>query len=302
MWHKRHRSQDDAAPAGKRLRDNIADLYSSGDVAGDRAQSLFRDAGEFARGLGSHEMQDLRGSASTGAAKNANRDLQRRLLKRSHWPPPYIQEVTSWSVKQKEEVQQKMAIMLPHEIVGVLSEVSDPEVMCQNAALDGTNMAKHAVIYEAMQCPFVSISLWGDGVPFSWDRKQSVEVWTLSFPGLIKKEYRDIRICLTAMPHRCTLKATQDDVFKILAWSFQALATGRYPCQRADGTPFLEAEGWRKKRAGQELLRGAVIEIKGDWKQLQQCFSVPGWMSSPRKPICWRCLASKEPCMLGTTP
>ena len=164
-------------------------------------------------------MQDLRGSASTGAAKNANRDLQRRLLKRNHWPPPYIQEVTSWSVKQKEEVQQRMAIMLPHEIVGVLSEVSDPEVMCQNAALDGTNMAKHAVIYEATQCPFVSISLWGDGVPFSWDRKQSVEVWTLSFPGLIKKEYRDIRQpCLTAAlsrPHRMMSSRSLLGVFKL---------------------------------------------------------------------------------------
>ena len=70
MWHKRHRQDDPLAPPGKRLRDNIADLYSSGEVAGDRAQSLLDDAGQFADSMGSHELQDLR----TARAEGKNKD------------------------------------------------------------------------------------------------------------------------------------------------------------------------------------------------------------------------------------
>ena len=39
MWHKCHREEDAAAPSGKRLRDNLTDLFNSGAVGGERAQN-----------------------------------------------------------------------------------------------------------------------------------------------------------------------------------------------------------------------------------------------------------------------
>ena len=42
MWHKKHRAQDPDAPPAKRLRDNLVDLFASGEVAGERAQSLLQ--------------------------------------------------------------------------------------------------------------------------------------------------------------------------------------------------------------------------------------------------------------------
>ena len=70
MWHKKHRPTDPEAPPGKRrLRDNLVDLYASGEVAGERAQSLLDDAGDFARSLGSDELQDLRGGRVWGLLK-----------------------------------------------------------------------------------------------------------------------------------------------------------------------------------------------------------------------------------------
>ena len=60
MWHKRHRPEDAEAPAGKRLRDNLADLYAGGQIPGERAQSLLEDAGAFAEQCGRHELQDVR--------------------------------------------------------------------------------------------------------------------------------------------------------------------------------------------------------------------------------------------------
>ena len=93
MWHKKHRQDDPQAFSGKRLKENLTDLYASGEIAGERAQSLFDDAGDFARSLGSSDMQSLRGKRTAGSSKNKDRDPHRCLLKQSHWPPLYVADV-----------------------------------------------------------------------------------------------------------------------------------------------------------------------------------------------------------------
>ena len=238
MWQKKRRVVDPEAPPAKRLRDNLVDLYASGGIAGDRAQSLMQDAGDFALSLGSAEFQDLRGSQAPGAGRNQDRDLRRKLLKRSKWPPVYVEEVRCWCVKTKSLVPKKVALLLPHELIGVLAEVGSVEVMQQTHSLDATNLARHREIAAALEGPFISLSLWGDGVPFSWDRKKSTELWSLSFPGLQNKAFRDIRLVLTALPHDWVARETQDDIMSILSWSFAALARGSFPDTRHDNLPW----------------------------------------------------------------
>ena len=294
MYHKRHRARDSEAPPGKRLRDNLVDLYGSGAVTGERAQTLLEDAGALAQEAGTDDFQDLRAHTSAGSMKNIDRDLRVRLLKRSRWPPVYIEEVNCWSVSQKVVVKKKLAFLLPHELVGVFSEAGEKAALVSTAGLDSTNLKRHKQILEKLGTPFVSLSLWGDGVPFSWDRKRSVDTWTLSFPGLSEKSHRDIRVCLTAVPHEFMIGECQDDIMAVLAWSLTALSRGQFPEKRRDGSDWGPGETWRKRRAGLPLLQGILLEVKGDWKQLQACFGVPGWSSRPEQPICWRCTASKQ--------
>ena len=294
MWHKKHRQQDAAAPPAKRLRDNVVDLYASGEVAGQRAQSLLDDAGDFARSMGSGDLQELRGRRSAGSAKNQDRDLRRRLLRRSRWPQTYLADVRCYSAKQKAVVPQKIAFLLPHEIVGVISEISDINTLQQHSALDGSNQERCNIIRQQLQAPFISLSLWGDGVPFSWDRKKGADMWVLSFPGVENKEYRDLRIVMVAVPGECVVRATQDDILSILGWSFGCLAMGVYPSARHDLEPWTAADLWRSKRQGLRLEHAAVLEIKGDWKMMHFCFAVPYWKRSPEKPLCWRCSCSKD--------
>ena len=272
----------------------MVDLFASGDVPGDRAASLLDDAGAFARSMGSHEMQDVRATGFAGGAKNAARDLRRKLMKGSKWPSVYEAHIRFWSVKQQLEVTRKVALLLPHEIIGAMADIGSPETLCQSMALDPTNQRKHESIEEKLQSPFVSVSLWGDGVPFSWDRKKSADMWTISFPGLQEKKMRDLRIPITSMPHEFVCRSTQDDLMEILSWSFKALALGSYPTSRHDQTDFVQGDTWRKKRAGAPLLHGALLEVKGDWKQMHCCFAIPGWMRAGHRPICWRCTASKD--------
>ena len=91
------------------------DLYASGEIAGDRAQSLFDDAGDFARAMGSDDMQDLRGRRTAGSEKNKDRDLRRRLLKRSWWPPVYLAHVRCYSLKTKQLLPKRIGLLLHHE-------------------------------------------------------------------------------------------------------------------------------------------------------------------------------------------
>ena len=293
MWHKRHREEDAAAPAGKRLRDNLTDLFNSGAVGGERAQSLLEDAGAFAREVGRPDMQDLRAHRSTGSSRNIARDLRTRLLRRSQWPPMYVQEMRFWDPKQKRLVSKKVALLLPHEVVGKLAQAGDLAHLVENAGLDAVNRKKHQQIFDSLQHPFISLSLWGDGVPYSWDRKKSVEVWTLSLPGLALKRHRDIRIPLVGVPAHFVCRESHDDILSVLSWSPQALASGLYPEHRPDGLAWTTLDTWRKKKAGSPLPYGALVEIKGDWKQLHAVFGVPSWTGGQHKPICWRCTCTK---------
>ena len=119
-------------------------------------------------------------------------------------------------------------------------------------------------------------------------------MWAISFPGLQEKPLRDIRIVLTALPSDWVVRETQDDIMSILVWSFQALSEGKCPQCCHNSEPWTSEDSWRKKRAGEKLHLAALIELKGDWKQLHGCFGVPYWRRAPEKPICWRCTCSKD--------
>ena len=254
---------------------------------------LLEDAGAFAEECGRHELQDLRASKSPGAVRNISRDMRRRMLRRSHWPPIYIAEVPFWSQKEKAMVPRKLAFLLPHELIAVLQESGQTEALTQTDGLDAPNQERYGAIFQKLDAPFVALSLWGDGVPVSWDRKKSVDIWTLAFPGMAQKKDQDLRTVLTAMPHENVVRATQDGVMSILCWSLQALAKGAMPACRHDGEEWHAADAWRKSRSSNPLLHAALVEIKGDWKQLHFCFAIPGWMSRADAPICWRCRATK---------
>ena len=191
-------------------------------------------------------------------------------------------------------MDRKACMLLPHEIVGALAEAGNEAVLTESSGLDSTNSDRHQAILAKEGAPFVSLTLWGDGVPYSWDRKRSVDTWTLSLPGLSNKAFRDLRITLTALPHHFVVRETQDDFLQVMAWSFKVLSAGQYPGVRHDGLEWSEGDTWRKRRASQPLLKAFLVEVKGDWKQLASCFDVPSWSGRADAPICWRCKATKS--------
>ena len=88
-----------------------------------------------------------------------------------------------------------------------------------------------------------------------------------------------------------------DESYRVLVWSFKALAAGRYPVVDHAGQPF-KPETWRAGMAGRPLgaggLAGKLVEIRGDWKFLREAFHLRQHYGGKDR-ICHLCLASKRP-------
>jgi hypothetical protein len=81
-------------------------------------------------------------------------------------------------------------------------------------------------------------------------------------------------------------------VFTFLDWSFCALANGAYPATRPDGAPWDNSAGDQRRRhlSGLPLeLRGAIVQIKGDWAEFSHSLGFPTWRHTDFPCIWCRC-------------
>ena len=84
--------------------------------------------------------------------------------------------------------------------------------------------------------------------------------------------------------------STLDNIFAILAWSFQVLTSGQMPSSDHLGQPFLHH--WRKKHQEKSLnCTALLVEVRGDWEMFKNTFGLSGWADSGS--CCFRCYATK---------
>lgn len=297
MFQKRGRPYENAAIAKKsRLRENVADLFLSNDISAARAQSLFDDAA-------SADVRSCKSLAAAGNSgripKNMSRDLTRKLLKGSQWPKPYVASVRTWNEKTEQEVISQIPILLPHEVVWrMLEDGPTADFLLQHQALGTQDMSHLRGVCEELgidSSRALGVSLWGDGVPYNYDRSASLDVFSLSLPGLADGRFQNMRIPLFALDHKHVLKgATFDDLMRVLAWSFTHLASGVYPAVRHDGVQFdPKKDRARLKTAGSWVHHcGVLVECRGDWKQLKDVFRFPQF--NEKAGMCWLCSCTPE--------
>lgn len=182
--------RDQSSPA-KRLRKNISDLYLAG-VSAQRAASLFEDS----VAAGASNTEDL----AVPVSKNSQRDLRRKLLKNSKWPPLYEIEMPVLHQKTHAATLEKMVVLLPHEIlfaihqwnqgVASLFQISGMSELQQRSFLTKTAELR---IEASTTMP---LGLWADGCPVKWDRSESIVVISLNFPGQTLDKYKRLGIPL----------------------------------------------------------------------------------------------------------
>ena len=129
MLSKHTRPYDAAAlPPGKRVRANVGELFANNTLPASRVQDLINDIAD----AGIAEMAPLRRKADTNAARN----LRRAYLKGCQWPQLYWAEIRVQVPRTNTEEKARVAFLLPHEFLEVLSRLGDKEKVYQSGGLD----------------------------------------------------------------------------------------------------------------------------------------------------------------------
>jgi hypothetical protein len=278
MFSKLARGYNEAElPAKKRFRQNACDLFLSNEISATRATHLFADA----QAAGAANVYDLAGIGSRSAAKsNLSRDLLRRLRKGKGWPTPYFFPCRIMDRKAEVVVLASMPIWLPHELVRAIRKRSDLAALVSTGGLDIESRARLRAVTASLRCDedkMGCIGMWCDGCPCNWDRSQSMEVISMSFPGLTD-EAAKIRIPLICIEKSfVATHDTWDDVTRVLAWSLGLLATGTYPAARDDGSPWTSLDKIRSNSDNVERddFKAILLEFRGDWAMFKQVFRFP---------------------------
>ncbi len=292
MFAKRSRGYDpNEAPAAKRLRHNLTDLFLAYEIAGDRTASLLRDAVD----AGAQHVEDLsRAGASGRRGGNVARDLRARLLRRSQWSKPYEIQIPTWDTKLCRRHLTWLPVLLPHEILHCLLPFADRQVMLSRANMapnSQRHMAKAAQELGVAADELVGLGMWGDGIASKWNKTESLEVLTLSLPGL-PRQLRHLRIPLCGLSKKFVLKhETFDAILEVLVWSLRACAIGVFPARRHDDSDWRASDAARKKLARSDIgIRAVLCEFRGDWAWYKSVLRLPAW--NEKAGCCWRCTAT----------
>ena len=187
-----------------------------------------------------------------------------------------------------------MSIQLPHEVVRAILRISDKEKLLERAGYeprDIEHLERVARELGEVAADLLGIGFWCDGVPFNWDRSQSVEVLSFNFPGLTG-EWANLRIPITTVPKDWVATTeTFEDLLEIVLWSLQCLAIGQMPDARHDRAEWQASDTWRAKHQGEDIgVKAILVEVRGDWAMLKEVFHLPGWKELAG--CCWLCRAT----------
>ena len=276
MLSKRQRPYDAASlPPSRRLRQNLGDLISRNELPANRIGEVINDI----HAVAPTELRDLSGPVT----RNTANKLRRAFLKKSTWMPDYVAELRTWKPKTKKIVNEEVPMQLIHEVVAVLHKHGFAAKLLETDHMDPLTLEHLRHCESQASCQLLGIGLWGDGAPTQWDRNESIDVLSLSLPGVA--DFKNLRVPLIVLPHSRICKETWMDVFAIFKWSLTILATGVWPTARHDGSSWLQSDKCRV--TARPLLRGALVEVRQDWKFAAEVFGFPS--HNTVEGCCWAC-------------
>jgi hypothetical protein len=230
--------------------------------------------------------------AGITSGKNSERALQ-SWATRQPWRK-LLPELYEWSLPLAEswEVRDDLhAALLPHEVFGSMhSEAPDlfeclltggdnnlREYWDSMAQCDPSFVANHPVVVNHPDpTKRVPLGMHGDDAGMSGQESVLAITWG-SLAGCQSSTF-DTRIAFSMVKTRLVTESTMDDLYLVLQWSFEALATGRYPYNDHRGRPFaLDHHPKRFARRGKLLAGGFVgawAEMRGDWKYLREALKL----------------------------
>lgn len=131
------------------------------------------------------------------------------------------------------------------------------------------------------------IGLYMDAVPYS-HTDSVIGVWFINMISNCR------HLCLVIRKRvscKCGCRGwcTWQPIFRFLAWSLRAGASGTYPSARHDSSPWAPSDENRADWSGQAMAKIALVQVKGDWSEYCERFGFPPWTSNLRP--CFYCAA-----------
>ena len=129
------------------------------------------------------------------------------------------------------------------------------------------------------------LGLYFDGTPFT-RRESFVGVFVndlLSGEKILICVLRKQQLCQCGCRGFCSIGVIQF----FLIWCMKALEVGEYPQHRPDFQPWTALDRRRQELAGTSLgVWGALMEIRGDWPEINQQLGFRPWNSLTPCPFC----------------
>ena len=273
MYSKRPKPYDARLAAPKRLAANVRSMFARNTTSARQTQTLIND-------MASANVRHLPAPPADADDSNCARRLRKKMMRSSLWPKEYLARVRVLHRVTGEETWDDIAMLLPHEVIEMVFKFGKRDVLLDRSQMDPESVE----VLNEHGPDFFGVGLHCDGVPHSWDREDSCEVVTMSFPGL-GGAWRHLRIPLCALPHSSFSENTWDDLMISISWSLRHAHGGYHPADNHERGP-LDAK--RARLAGQMLrIRSALCEVRGDWKMLAETFHLPRW--NEKGGICWSC-------------
>ena len=184
-----------------------------------------------------------------------------------------------------------MPFLLPHEVVSQIANRSDIDTLLCRDGWDPAGLRHLARAEKEIGCTpgkMLGVGLWMDGVSFGWDKKASLEVFSMSLPGLAGRS-RSLRIPITCIEKKYLMKGkTVDDILEVVRDSFICLASGCNMETRMDRQPWRKSDKARSRKQGSALgLQGVLAAMTADWAAYKSAMRFP--QHNETAGFCWRC-------------
>ena len=279
------------------FQDDVEDLFAENVIGAARATRLLSKAKEAGVKIAAKAAKSIPGKSKKWA-KNAARDMRRRIRKNDHWPDAYWFNARVFDRKRSKEVIKKICILLPSEILETLWKYGLKDVLLSEDNYDKLTRDHHAYMKDKLNVTeLLGFGFHGDGVPCNYDRTESIMLTSINLPGLSGSNGR-LRIPLVILPDHTISDNTFDDIYEVLAWDMRSLLSGvKHECRHDGSSWHPEKDKLRAKMHGSRDFVSCLVQVRSDWDWLSKCYHFPGHASKDE--MCWKCTVPRNQVTLG---
>ena len=152
----------------------------------------------------------------------------------------------------------------PHELLHQLGSTGELSILASLEGLDRVSREHMEEVNTKTKKQVVPLALWGDSVPFSWDKRQATEMWCVGLPGLpAGSHWKNMRVPLTSVPHDLLVpEKTMEELLDIFAKSM-IVSMGGFFSNYSVGWPALLQGRFMEKKIGWNSFGGHWMHCGG---------------------------------------